>query len=138
MIVTVLIFIGVAIIMHIISVRKMNEAINETNGIIRTYHHLNVVKEAINVNMKLAILYMVLFGILVVLLIIKVMDGMPMTGAALALFLFGVITFPVSLHGKKYENKIRNMKVEADDPQIAAKYQDYLKQWSGAAFQLRD
>jgi hypothetical protein len=54
------------------------------------------------------------------------------------LFIFGIVTLPVGLIGKKYEKRIKTMQVQADDPEIAVKFQQYLKQWNEARFQLPD
>jgi O-antigen/teichoic acid export membrane protein len=77
-----------------------------------------------------------MFVLFIVLLAFFVARGTSLGHAALSLFIFGIVTLPVGLIGKRYEKRIKTMKVESDDPEIADKFQQYLKQWNEARFQL--
>ncbi len=97
---------------------------------------LETIKEVINLNMKLAVYYIVFFILLIVVLGVLVLNKL-FKEAALILFLFGVITLIIGLWGKTYENKIRNMEVKTDDPEIRETFERYLKEWREPRLQLR-
>ena len=129
-------FLGIAIVMHIISTQKNIQVYKETGGVIRSPLDLSKVKEAINLSMRLAIFYIGLFIVYLVLLILAWRGGEPFLRGALVLFVFGIVTLPLGLIGKHFEMKIKKMKVEADDPMIEQKFQRYLKIWEQPRFQL--
>jgi hypothetical protein len=79
-----------------------------------------------------------MFVLLVLLMGLAVMRGGSLGQAALCLFVFGIVTLPVGLIGKSYDKKIKTLRVEAGDQQIAEKFQEYLKQWNEARFHLSD
>lgn len=124
--------------MQIKSNRKNAEVFEKTRGVIKSRQDLLAVKEAINLSMKLAVVYIGMFVLFIVLLAIFVARGTPLGHAALSLFVFGVVTLPVGLVGKRYEKRIKTMQVQADDPDITDEFQQYLKQWNKARFQLSD
>lgn len=124
--------------MQIKSNRKNTEVFEKTRGAIKSRQDLLAVKEAINLSMKLAVVYIGMFVLFIVLLAIFVARGTPLGHAALSLFVFGIVTLPVGLIGKRYEKRIKTMQVQADDPDITDEFQQYLKQWNEARFQLSD
>ncbi|MBN1694864.1 hypothetical protein JW879_05645 [candidate division WOR-3 bacterium] len=126
----------VALIFHFYAVSKIKTALRETGGMIMSMNDLEIVKEVINLNMKLAVYYIVFYVLLMVVLGVLVLNKL-FGEAALILFLFGVITLFVGLWGKTYENKIRNMEVKTDDPEIKNTFERYLKEWGEPRLQLR-
>jgi hypothetical protein len=132
------IFIAIAVAMQVASVKKIQEANSRTCGTIRSPRDLLLVKEAINLSMRLAIVYIALFVVFIALLVISVAGGQPVIQAALGLFIFGVVTLPVGLIGKRYEKRIRTMDVESEDPYLRDRLQSYLAQWDKPRFQLSD
>jgi hypothetical protein len=122
--------------MQIKSNRKNSQVYEKANGVIKTRQDLLAVKDAINLSMKLAVVYIGMFVLFIVLLALFVARGTSLGHAALSLFVFGIVTLPVGLIGKQHEKRIKTMQVEADDPEIAKKFQQYLKQWNEARFQL--
>lgn len=133
-----LIFILVAFGMQIYSNRKNAGVYEQTRGVVRSRQDLLAVKEAINLSMKLAVVYIGLFILFVLLMGLSVARGGSLGQAALCLFIFGVVTLPVGLIGKSYEKKVKSLQIEADDPEIAEKFQQYLRQWNEARFGLSD
>lgn len=138
MLYTLVIFIIVAIWMQVNSNRKNAKVYNKTHGVIKSKQDLLAVKSAINLSMKLAVIYITLFVLYILILGIFVARGESLGHAALSLFVFGVVTLPIGLIGKRYEKRIRTMKVQADDAEIAERFQQYLKQWDKAKFRLSD
>ncbi len=128
--------VGIALIFHFYAVSKIKTTLKETNGMIMSMNDLEIVKEVINLNMKLAVYYIVFYVLLMVVLGVLVLNKL-FGEAALILFLFGVITLFVGLWGKTYENKIRNMEVKTDDPEIKNTFERYLKEWGEPRLQLR-
>ncbi len=132
------IFIVIAVGMQVLSIRKTEEVHKRTRGVIQSRHDLLSVKEAINLNMKLAIAYIGLSILFVVILAISFLGGTPLSRVALTLFIFGIITLPVGLIGKTYEKKIKSMEVKSEDLEIAKKFEQYLIQWKEPRFRLPD
>ena len=54
------------------------------------------------------------------------------------ILIFSVVKLPLWLFGMNREKLIKNMKVEASDPEIAETYKRYLKQWKEPRFMLTD
>jgi hypothetical protein len=131
-----IVFLGIAVGMHVISSRKNIQVYKETGGVIRSPFDLNKVKEAINISMRFAMIYIGVFVIFIILLIVAWRSGESFMNGVLAMFLFGVITLPLGLVGKHFEKRIRNMSVEVDDPLIEQKFKEYLKMWDQPRFQL--
>jgi hypothetical protein len=125
------VFILIAAVMQIYSNQKNAEVYRQTRGVIKSRHDLLAVKAAINLSMKLAVVYILLMGL-------SVARGGSLGQAALCLFIFGIVTLPVGLIGKRYEKKIKTMQVEAEDPEIEKKFQQYLKRWNEPRFGLSD
>ena len=133
-----IIFIIIAVGMQIYSNRRNAVVYNQTRGVVKSRQDLLAVRAAINLSMKLAVVYILLFVVFILLMGLSVARGGSLGQAALCLFIFGIVTLPVGLIGKTYEKKIKKMQVETDDPQIAEKFQQYLKQWNQARFGLSD
>ena len=119
----------VALAFHFYAVSKIKTALRETGGMIMSMNDLEIVKEVINLNMKLAVYYIVFFVLFVVILGVLALNQL-FKEAALILFVFGVITLMVGLWGKTYENKIRNMEVKTDDPEVKRTFERYLTEWA--------
>ncbi|UCD19242.1 MAG: hypothetical protein JSU64_07435 [candidate division WOR-3 bacterium] len=124
--------------MQVYSNRKNADVYERTHGVIKSGLDLLAVKAAINLSMKLAVIYIGLFVLFIIVLVISVSRGGSLGEAAFSLFVFGIVTLPVGLIGKTYEKKIKTLQVQADDPQIAEKFQLYLKQWNEPRWQLSD
>lgn len=124
--------------MQIYSTNKNHRVYKETNDVIRSGHDLILIKKAINVSMRLAIIYIALFIIFILVLAMLVARGASIGRAALSLFIFGIVTLPIGLIGKKYEKRIKSMQVDCYDPEVVSKFQQYLKQWDEPRFQLPD
>ncbi|KPK72835.1 hypothetical protein AMJ87_03475 [candidate division WOR_3 bacterium SM23_60] len=133
-----IVFTIIAVGMQIYSNRKNAAVYNQTRGTVESRQDLLAVRAAINLSMKLAIVYIFLFVVFILLMGLSVARGGSLGQAALCLFIFGVVTLPVGMIGKTYEKKIKTMQVQTDDPQIAEKFQQYLKQWNQARFGLSD
>jgi len=127
---------GIALAFHFYAVSKIKFVLQETKGIIMSINDLEMVKEVINLNMKLAVYYIVFFILLIVILGVLALNKL-FKEAALILFLFGVITLTIGLWGKTYENKIRNMEIKTEDPEIEETFKRYLKEWNEPRLQLR-
>lgn len=135
---TLVVFLVIAIWMQVKSNRKNACVYNQTHGVVKSNQDLLAVKSAINLSMRLAVIYIILYVLFIIILGIFVARGESLGHAALSLFVFGVVTLPIGLVGKRYEKKIKTMQVQADDPEIADRFQQYLKQWDKARFQLSD
>jgi glucan phosphoethanolaminetransferase (alkaline phosphatase superfamily) len=127
--------VGIALVFHFYAVSKIKKVLQETNGIIMSMNDLEKVRDVININMKLAVYYIVFVILLFIILAILAFNRF--FGQAIRiLFFFGVITLIVGLWGKTYENKIRNMEVKTDNPEIKETFERYLKEWAEPRWQL--
>jgi uncharacterized membrane protein len=126
----------IALIFHFYAVAKIKAALKETNGVIISMNELEIVREVINLNMKLAVYYIVFFVLFLIVLGILALNKL-FAQATFILFFFGVITLIVGLLGKTFENKIRNMDVKTDNPEIKETFERYLKEWGEPRLQLR-
>jgi hypothetical protein len=129
--------IGVA--MQLANTNKMAKTHALMNGTIRSWFHLRRVRDAINLSMRLAIIYIGLFaGMFVVLLTFVLFSGMSITTLATHMFLFGIFTLPVGLWAKGIEGRVKNLAVQAEDPEIERRFNDYVKQWGEPRLKLQE
>ncbi len=129
-------FIVLAVIMHVISMRKNIEVFDRVHGTIGSQQDLAMVREAINLSMQLAMVYIAVFIIFVAVLVILVLGGGSFWNAVLVLFVAGIVTLPLGLLGRKYEHKIKSLKIEGEDTELARTFATYLKQWGEPRFRL--
>jgi glucan phosphoethanolaminetransferase (alkaline phosphatase superfamily) len=127
--------VGIALIFHFYAVSKIKAALKETGGVIMSMNDLEIIREVINLNMKLAVYYIVFFVVLIVILGVLALNKL-FKEAALTLFVFGVITLIIGLWGKTYENKIRNMEIKTGDPEVKETFERYLEEWAEPRLQL--
>lgn len=118
-----------AAIMHAANTSRMNKTYAAIKGTIRTRMDLNLVRDAINLSMKLAVMYIALFGF-VFLLRISIFTG------AAHLFVFGIVTLPLGLWSRMAERTIKTLQVESDDPEIEKKYREFLVKWEQPRIKL--
>lgn len=124
--------------MQAISISRVEQTMSKLKGCIRDNNDLQLVKRTINLNMQLAILYIVLCFLYVMVLVISIIKGASLSLAAINLLVFGVITLPIGLIGRIFEKKIKKLRIESSDPGIAARYLDYLTQWVEPRWQISD
>lgn len=118
-----------AAIMHAANTSRMNKTYAAIKGTIRTRMDLNLVRDAINLSMKLAVMYIALFGF-VFLLRISIFTG------AAHLFVFGIVTLPLGLWSRMAERTIKTLQVESDNPEIEKKYREFLVKWEQPRIKL--
>ncbi|MEO0205925.1 MAG: hypothetical protein ABIL22_04540 [candidate division WOR-3 bacterium] len=123
--------------MQAYSVNRIVTFIRNRRGVIRSRIDLAELKEVINLNMKLAVVYIVLYVVFFILIVLMFVGGWA-SQAILIMFLFGIITLPVGLIGKHYENKIKSLRIESDDKEIERIFDTYLVQWKQARWKLPD
>ncbi|MEO0124348.1 MAG: hypothetical protein ABIL69_10155 [candidate division WOR-3 bacterium] len=134
LVVAILISVG----MHLYSVNKITAFVRNKKGVIRSRIDLSELKEVINTNMKLAVVY-IIFYIAFFIITALFADTGWFYQAILTWFLFGIITLPVGLIGKHYENKIKSLRIESDDDkEVARIFETYLVQWKEARWKLPD
>lgn len=129
-------FLVVAMAMMAALVFRNRAVIQRTAGEIREADDLREVRGAINLSMRLAIAYIVLYVLFFVALVFGFLRGMDLAVLALYLFLWGVLTLPAGLLGKHYERKIKYLRVTSKDPEIQSQFMRYLREWSQLRLQL--
>ena len=128
----------IAGLMHFYNTSKTRELIKRTGGVIRSRNDLLLVKEIINISMQLAIYYIALSILFIAVLGFLVIKGYSFFSAIGQLFIFGIVTLPMGLVGKHYEDKVRQMEIQSSDPALQETYQRYLIQWKEPRFKLPD
>lgn len=128
----------IAALMHFHNANKFRELIKRTGGAIRSNSDLLQVKGAINLSMQLAVFYIALSVVFVGVLAFLVIRGYPFFSAMGQLFIFGIVTLPMGLAGKHFEDKAKQMDVQSTDPALEETYQRYLVQWKEPRFKLPD
>lgn len=123
--------------MHGYNIYRIEEFMRRTKGVIRFRPDLSAVKHIINLNMKMAIMYLVLYAVLLIIVLFMFFGGKSIQ-AVIIMFFFGIITLPFGLIGKKYEKKIKNLKIATNEPGIDETYRRWLIQWKEVRFQLPD
>ena len=89
--------------------------------------------------MRLAIFYIIIFVLFILVnAILMASKQIKFTAFLLHLFVFGIVSFPLGLYGKKYENQIKHLEIKTDDQMIEQKYRDYLEQWTQPRMKLSD
>lgn len=126
------------LLLAVISMKRISEVRTQLGGVIRTRKDLELVKTAINQNMRLAFLLILGGGgyllLLVGLLAAKIL---PKTDSAhLIIFTAGVALSSVVVH--LLESQLKTLHVEAKDPRIAQTYRTWLSQWPQARWKLQD
>lgn len=120
----------------VVSMRHIFAVRTQLNGVIRTRKDLELVKVAINQNMKLAC--MLIFGgggyllLMVGLLASKILPA----SDSWHLTVFTVVMAVSSVVVHILEKPLKTLHVEAKDPRIAQTYQFWLGQWSQARWTL--
>ncbi|GEM_PF-991404 len=127
-----------AVVMNGIMVQKTRAVDSVVKGVIKTRQHLLLAKEAINLSMKLAIYYLVMCGAMLAIFLLLVSKGLPFMAMMGKIFLFGIVTLPIGLIAKHFEKKIKNLRVESDDPSLSGLFSDYLSQWERPQFQIKE
>ncbi|MDQ7797469.1 MAG: hypothetical protein RDU76_00820 [Candidatus Edwardsbacteria bacterium] len=128
----------IAALMHLYNIAKSRGMIQQTRGIIRTSRDLQLVREVINLSMQLAIYYIAMSLLLLAVLAYLVISGLSFITAMGQLFLFGIITLPMGLIGKHFEDRVRRMEIQPPDPVLQETYSRYLAQWKEPRFKLPD
>jgi hypothetical protein len=106
---------------------------------LRSSKDLNLLKQAINLNMMLAVLLMFLliahFALLKYLMSIGFIDGRTWLTH---LLMFALTCGNFGIIHRKYDRSLKTLKVESNDPKILETYERWVKQWAEARFKLPD
>ncbi len=130
--------VAAAVLMHLLLVARIQAVLPKLRGTVCTPADLDRVKGLINHSMRLAVWYLALFGLFILALAALLIIGLPFGRAVACMFWFGAITLPVGLFGRRFEGKVRALRVVSNDPQLDATFQRWLVQWREARYQLPD
>jgi hypothetical protein len=119
------------------SIWRISLLADRLQGRIRTREDLQMIKEVINLNMRMAIAYIVFWFLLIAVLIWTVVARLLLFPQAITVFfLFGVITLPLGLVGKSFEKKVHALRAESGDAALEETFHRWLKEWKEPRFQL--
>ena len=127
-----------AVLMQLLLVARIQAVLPRLRGSVCTRPDLDRVKGLINYSMRLAVWYLALFGLFILALAVLMILGMPFGRAMACMFWFGGITLTAGLFGRRFDLKIRRLRVVSNDPQLDATFQRLLVQWREARYQLPD
>lgn len=128
-----------AAVISILANTKMNGVVRALNGMIQSHGDLQPVKEAINFNKRMAMVYMVVwFGQIAALVSFVALQGISFGAAIGHFFAFGVLTLPFGLWSKSVEKRFKALKVTSGDPALNLTFQRWLVEWKKPGFAVRD
>ena len=109
----------------------LDKTLARMNGAITSPHDLGLLKRAINLNMKFAVLVMVLFVAYFGALVWCYAGGrIGLNLLSLYLLASGLPTYACNtLYIKKVEARAKSLPVNSDDPQVSATYRSFIEQW---------
>ena len=123
--------------MLLFSMRRNRAVLRALDGRIQSRADLALVRGAIVLSMRLAIVYMVMMvGFVAALVVCVVPGGMPAPLAGAHVGLFGALTLPLGWWGRETEKKLRGLKVTAPEPDVEATYRLWLTLWNTARLSL--
>ncbi len=131
-------FMALAIAVQARSIIGIGRAVARLKGAIRDERDLQLVRRTINMNIQLAIMYIVIGILYAFALLILIFNGVSLGSAAINLLIFIAVTLPVGLYGRGYEKRIKQLKMENNDSKIAARFLDYLTQWLEPRWRISD
>lgn len=126
------------LLLAVISMKRISEVRTHLGGVIRTRKDLELVKTAINQNMRLAFLLILGGGGYLLLLVGLLASKILPASDSLHLTVFTVVMALSSVVVHILEKPLKTLHVEAKDPRIAQTYQTWLRQWSQARWGLQE
>jgi hypothetical protein len=128
-----------AVLMGLAGTFPLKRVRAELGGVIGSRHDLEKVREAISLNMKLALVYLALWvGFLAFLGAGVFLDWWGFGDAVTKVFVFGVVTLPPGLWSRSEEKRFRAMRVECGDPSVAETFARWLSDWGKAGVSLKE
>lgn len=119
--------------------RKLEAVLRRPDSAIRSAADLRIVRGAINLNMRLAVLLLVEFVCDLCLLGYLVVSERILFGVALFhLIMLGVASYASSFYVRRVERDFRKLRVESGDPAVGATLGRWLHQWHEVRLTLSD
>lgn len=117
---------------------RLQKALDELDGALRSPADLAVLRRAINVNMAFAVSVFVFIGLYTLVLTFYLLAGWFSFATFIAYSVFlPVAALPLNkLYFMRVERRARNLSVFSPDPQIEATYRRWLKEWSEPRLRL--
>jgi hypothetical protein len=117
----------------------MRKVFEETGRAIRTDRDLQLVREAINFNMRWAVaaggFYILYFFAMVYHL---ATSGVTAPVAGFHLTALSLATYVGGRHSKKLEAELKNLDAQSADPTVRSTYERSIRQWGEARLRLPD
>lgn len=130
---------ALAVVISAMANLRMGATHKELGGRVRSRQDLQPVREAINLNKRLAWVFLaVWFGQIGVLAVMVFSGRTTFSGALGHVFVFGVATLPFGLWSNVVEKKFRGMAVESEDPSVGQTWQRWLVEWKQASFSVKE
>ncbi len=119
------------------SIYKQKQVMADLGGRLTSPKDLHPVREAINLSMIMAVIYMALYaGLGLGYILLKLSGFFSWPVMAAHLMVFGLLTLPIALWAKAVENRFKAMEATTDDPQLSETFQRYLQQWTEPRLKL--
>ncbi|HNC47063.1 MAG TPA: hypothetical protein PLU80_23020, partial [Acidobacteriota bacterium] len=126
------------LLLTVISMKRISEVRTQLRGVIRTRKDLELVKTAINQNMRLALVLILGGGGYLLLLVGLLASKILPASDSWHLTVFTVVMALSSVVVHILEKPLKTLHVEAKDSRIAQTYQTWLRQWSQARWGLQE
>ncbi len=126
-----------------LNVRKRQDFIRETGGVLRTREHLKKLRDTIHYNMKSAIIFIVLFAVSMAIIIFYTKGRYPLSPSRAFVtgnhfMILGIFSLIASQISRVSEKKLKRLKVDSTDPVIETTYKRWLKEWRQVRLKLSD
>jgi hypothetical protein len=119
--------------------QKKRSVKNEIQSTIKSWDDLGLVKAAMNLEMLVSVIAVAELAIFVCLLVYLLIQGVISLRAVASHLMLLAVGCSMSIpYFRKIENDFRNIRVESDDPEIAATFERWLKQWKELRLKLPD
>jgi hypothetical protein len=118
---------------------KIRKVFEETRRAVRFDRDLQLVREAINFNMRWAVVaggfYILYFFAMAYLL---ATGGVKVYVAGFHLTALSLVTYVGGRHSKKLEAELKNLDAQSADPTVRSTYERSIRQWGEARLRLPD
>lgn len=121
-----------------VGARRLRSAIAELDSVVETSADLRVVRDAINLNMRLAVLLAAEVAATFCGWALAALSGVGPETVAIHMLIFAAASVAGWLPNRRVEREFRALRVTSADPSVALTFGRWLKQWREVRLRLPD
>lgn len=120
----------VAVAMSVTTALRIRRVLRAVEGGLKRREQLPEVKGAIEADMRMAALFIVLYAVLLGLLVMGVARAwITLGGLSVHLVVFGILTGPVGMWTRGFEKRLQSLDTSGAEPGVADVYTRWLAEW---------